>query len=670
MADKIAGLFETREIIVDADNQEDLAKSNAPKTQGNSLEKPKQQSDKPKSLSGEGEHNKESELSSRKCVLILNDEWGTAKGGISTVIQDMAKEAKEADFDVHVTTVAEPSKDDKNDTEQKGVNDIQVPEKTFAKDKSSTTDLPKSDKAVQDSAQLKNLEVIIGHMQVSSYAAIETEKSEKRVLQFTHAIPAQTDVYKENTNEELKEKEQYIINMAENSEVVFSIGPRIYNYFVDKFNENVVHKQYIPYPHQDFFKLKIKAPYPKHPLQILTFGRFYTGVKKNKEYDIVAKALRGIGEHYVHRRLKLTDTEMPVQGNDRKKQVQGKDTKKQVQRKDTEKKVQDNDTEKKVQGKDTEKQVQGKDTEKQVQRKDTEKKVEGKDTEKQVQGKDTEKQVEGKDTEKEVQGKDTEKQVEGNDTEKQVQRTDTEKQVQDHDTEKQVEGKDTEKQVQGKDTEKQVQRKDTEKQVQDNDTEKQVQGKDTEKQVQRKDTEKKVQSKGTEKKVQGKDTAKQVQSKDKVKKVWKHAGGQDYLSKYSQTKFDRYISNPWASRTRIIEHMKESDLFIMPSRNEPFGMAGMEAIAAGLPVLITKQSGLAEFIEKHFDTKDTEAIIVDITKKESWDSNVDFWRKHILEAIVHIQQRFKVAARMKEQLKSLTAISQTHEEFKDILKGN
>ena len=52
------------------------------------------------------------------------------------------------------------------------------------------------------------------------------------------------------------------------------------------------------------------------------------------------------------------------------------------------------------------------------------------------------------------------------------------------------------------------------------------------------------------------------------------------------------------SREKLADLFCEVDLAIMPSRTEGFGLAALEALSAGLPVLVSGNSGLAEALKK------------------------------------------------------------------------
>jgi glycosyltransferase involved in cell wall biosynthesis len=47
----------------------------------------------------------------------------------------------------------------------------------------------------------------------------------------------------------------------------------------------------------------------------------------------------------------------------------------------------------------------------------------------------------------------------------------------------------------------------------------------------------------------------------------------------------------------VIDHLQKSDIFVMPSRDESFGVACIEAMATELPVIASRVGGLPEFID-------------------------------------------------------------------------
>jgi glycosyltransferase involved in cell wall biosynthesis len=64
------------------------------------------------------------------------------------------------------------------------------------------------------------------------------------------------------------------------------------------------------------------------------------------------------------------------------------------------------------------------------------------------------------------------------------------------------------------------------------------------------------------------------------------------------------FGGPWASvgsmltQAEVVTAMRQATVVVMPSILEPFGMVGLEAMLAGVPALVTADSGLAMWLEK------------------------------------------------------------------------
>ena len=91
------------------------------------------------------------------------------------------------------------------------------------------------------------------------------------------------------------------------------------------------------------------------------------------------------------------------------------------------------------------------------------------------------------------------------------------------------------------------------------------------------------------------------------------AGGGDMMEKMIRLAArrgiaDRFHFAGFLRGTQVYEMLKASDVYIMPSVSEPFGISPLEAMQMGVPSIISKQSGCAEILEN-------------VIKVDYWDTN-------------------------------------------------
>jgi glycosyltransferase involved in cell wall biosynthesis len=73
---------------------------------------------------------------------------------------------------------------------------------------------------------------------------------------------------------------------------------------------------------------------------------------------------------------------------------------------------------------------------------------------------------------------------------------------------------------------------------------------------------------------------------------------------------DRFHFTGFLKGRQVYEMLKSSDVYVMPSVSEPFGISPLEAMQCGVPAIISKQSGCAEILDNAIKTDywDTEAM--------------------------------------------------------------
>jgi glycosyltransferase involved in cell wall biosynthesis len=85
------------------------------------------------------------------------------------------------------------------------------------------------------------------------------------------------------------------------------------------------------------------------------------------------------------------------------------------------------------------------------------------------------------------------------------------------------------------------------------------------------------------------------------------AGNGDMMNQMIRLTAQRKISNKFhftgfMKGTQVYEVLKSSDVYVMPSVSEPFGISPLEAMQCGVPTIISKQSGCAEILDKAIKT--------------------------------------------------------------------
>ncbi|XP_078617090.1 uncharacterized protein LOC144885181 [Branchiostoma floridae x Branchiostoma japonicum] len=125
---------------------------------------------------------------------------------------------------------------------------------------------------------------------------------------------------------------------------------------------------------------------------------------------------------------------------------------------------------------------------------------------------------------------------------------------------------------------------------------------------------------------------------------------------------------PYGTQEDIRDDMMTAHLVLMPSRSEPFGLVGLEAIAAGIPVLISDKTGLAGMILDLIEQKKLSAehrhVIVK-TSVNDFDRAGDAkrWADRIVDILNHSDSEFEKAARLKRELEESRYWEESHRTF-------
>ncbi|NUQ74496.1 MAG: glycosyltransferase [Polyangiaceae bacterium] len=101
-----------------------------------------------------------------------------------------------------------------------------------------------------------------------------------------------------------------------------------------------------------------------------------------------------------------------------------------------------------------------------------------------------------------------------------------------------------------------------------------------------------------------------------------------------------------AQEETIAADIRKASLVLMPSRAEGFGLVGLEAISAAVPVLVSNQSGLGEILQNDVRTDAAKCAVV-LTSGVDDETNIAAWSQAIKNVLFDRNAAYERAAQLR-----------------------
>ena len=154
-----------------------------------------------------------------------------------------------------------------------------------------------------------------------------------------------------------------------------------------------------------------------------------------------------------------------------------------------------------------------------------------------------------------------------------------------------------------------------------------------------------------------------LEMKFKLICVGSPAGKQKKLQKWFRKKQiitrEKLTIRRYRDHDEVIEMFKEADLVVLPSRVEGFGLIALEAISAGIPVLVSSQAGISESLREVDGGCD---VIVEPNKPEEWARRINEFSSQTP------QERYGKALRLRENYQQIYSWQEETEKFINLVK--
>ncbi|XP_019618885.1 PREDICTED: uncharacterized protein LOC109465838 [Branchiostoma belcheri] len=155
-----------------------------------------------------------------------------------------------------------------------------------------------------------HVDFIVGHVHVTSHAGrrIKERFPDAKLVQVTHVIPEDTNQYKGDERVlSIGQESHNILDDLQHTDVLFSVGPLMYDYYKHQTNQlpvNLQHHELLPKPSDIFIDMKLKPPADTETKVVLSIGRV-KGVERLKGVDLTAKTMGKVIDKLPHTKWRL-----------------------------------------------------------------------------------------------------------------------------------------------------------------------------------------------------------------------------------------------------------------------------------------------------------------------------------------------------------------------------
>ncbi|KAI8492988.1 hypothetical protein Bbelb_289920 [Branchiostoma belcheri] len=241
----------------------------------------------------------------RPVILLINGEYGTSNGGISTINCEAGQTLKGKAVVYATVLQLNVTKQDREAADRDEVKLITPCQKEGDKREPSIDWLTFDCQSRYPKSELPpHVDIIVGHADITDTAARNIQYEyykEADLIMFTHVLPEDTEYFKGGHKAiNASEKEDAMLSQVHNAKAAFSVGERIYKHFQNKYRGDKKpreHHLFLPRPSNIFEEATIQPDSSDGKKVVLSIGRV-TNVENLKGYNLTARAI-GIVRKYL-----------------------------------------------------------------------------------------------------------------------------------------------------------------------------------------------------------------------------------------------------------------------------------------------------------------------------------------------------------------------------------